>query len=68
MDKITKKYCTEEKQISKEQILMDTYLLLRENYVAKLHNNGEYITIELLNGQVFKLKVFEGEKILPAQL
>ena len=59
MDKFAKEYCRKEERISKEQILMIIFLLLKENYIAKLHNNGECITIELLNGQVFKLKVFE---------
>ena len=67
MDKFAKEYCRVE-SISKEQVLLDTYILLKENYVAKINNNGEYITIEFLNGKVFKLKVFEGEAILPAQL
>ena len=59
MDKFAKEYCRKEEPISKEQILMDIYLLLKENYIAEIHNNGEYIKIKLLNGQVFKLKVFE---------
>ena len=68
MDKFAKEYCRKEEHISKEQILMDIYLLLKENYIAEIRNNGEYITVKLLNGQVFKLKVFEGGTILPAQL
>lgn len=59
MDKFGKEYCRKEEKISKEQFLMDVYLLLKENYIAEIRNNGEYITVKLLNGQVFKLKIFE---------
>ena len=68
MDNFAKEYCRKEEQISKEQILMDIFLLLKENYIAEIRNNGEYITVKLLNGQVFKLKIFEGGTILPAHL
>ena len=68
MEKYAKDYCKRE-VISREQVLLDTYMLLKENYIAKLNNNGEYITIEFLNGQVFRLKVFEGKKeVLPTQI
>ncbi len=59
MDKLTKKYCTEEERISKEQFLTDIYLLIKSEYIAKIHCNGEYITVQLLNGQLFKIKVSE---------
>ena len=59
MDKFANEYCRKEEKVSKEQFLMDIYLLLKDNYIEKTHNNGEYVTVKLLNGQVFKLKVFE---------
>lgn len=57
MDNLTKQYCYAEKQVSKEQFLTDIYLLIKGEYIAKTHCNGEYISVELLNGQKFKIKV-----------
>ena len=59
MDKLTKKFCTEEKTISKEQFLTDIYLLIKSEYIAKINCNGENITVQLLNGQNFILEVKE---------
>ncbi len=59
MDKYGKQYCREENKISKEQFLMDIYLLLKSEYIAKVNSNGENVTVQLLNGQNFKLRVEE---------
>lgn len=57
MDKFTKKLCTDEERISKEQFLAEIYLLVKGEYIAKTHCNGENIIVELLNGQSFKITV-----------
>ncbi len=38
---------------------MDIYLLLKSEYIAKVNSNGENVTVQLLNGQNFKLRVEE---------
>lgn len=59
MDKFQKDLCKSEKRISKAQFLTDIFLLVKSEYLAKTHCNGEYITVELLNGQTFKIKITE---------
>ena len=56
MDKFGKNYCKQEERISKEQFLMDIYLLIKSEYIAKVNCNGESIKVELLNGQTFILR------------
>ncbi|MDE6667958.1 MAG: hypothetical protein K2K38_06395 [Clostridia bacterium] len=56
MDKYGKIYCRKEERISKEQFLMDIFLLIKSEYIAKINCNGENITVQLLNGQAFILR------------
>lgn len=54
-----KKLCAVEEEISEQQFLTDVYLLLKQEYVAKINCNGEFISIKLLNGQNFIVTVKE---------
>ena len=59
MDKFGKIYCAKEEKISKEQFLTELYLYIKSEYIATTHCNGEYISVKLLNGQSFKIRVEE---------
>jgi len=59
MDKYQKDLCRSEAKISKEQFLGEIFLYVKSEYIAKTYCNGEYIKVELLNGQTFKIKVEE---------
>lgn len=59
MDKYGKVYCREEKRLSELQFMAEIYLMIKSEYIAKVGCNGEYIKVELLNGQTFKIKIEE---------
>lgn len=59
MDNLQKQLCKQETGYDEQQLLTDIYLYLKNEYVAKTHCNGEYVTVELLNGQKFKITVSE---------
>lgn len=59
MDKFGKKLCTEENHISEQQFLVELYLLLKSEYIAGIHNNGEKISVKFLNGQKFEIRLKE---------
>lgn len=54
-----KKLCGIEERMSEQQFLTDVFLLLKQEYVAKINCNGEYISVKLLNGQTFTITVKE---------
>ncbi len=39
--------------------MTDIYLMVRSEYIGKVGCNGEYIKVQLLNGQTFKIKIEE---------
>ncbi len=55
MNKDIKELCTQESKINADNLLTDIFLLLKNNYVAKVHCNGEKITLDFLNGQHFEV-------------
>lgn len=59
MDKIRKKLCTEEENISEQQFLTEIYLYIKSEYIADVHCNGENISVRFLNGQKFEISLKE---------
>lgn len=59
MDKLRKTLCAEEEKFSEQQFLTEIYLLLKSEYIAYVHNNGEKITVKFLNGQEFEIRLNE---------
>lgn len=59
MKNLISQLCVKEKTFPQEELLNEIYLLLKEQFVAKIYCDGKKIHMEFLNGQCFNLSLVE---------